>query len=512
MPLSLLATAAGTWWVWQVPTLHIAAAVVEGILISLSILWILFGAMLLLNTLREGGALDSIRNGFSKLSPDRRVQAIVIAWLLGAFLEGASGFGTPAAIGAPLLLALGFPAAAAVVLALMANSTPVTFGAVGTPILIGVATGTVGAPGIPEASSPAFNTMLNEVAVQVALLDLAVGTFIPLLMVAMLTRFWGPRQSWREGLALWPFALFGGLCFTVPSFLIARFLGPEFPSIIAGLCGLALVVTAIRYGFLQPAKPWRFNDHPSTEATATWMGKVSLRRAWAPYVVLTLLLLLSRMDFLPFKPLLRAVKVGWQDIFGTGISATLEPLYLPGFLFCLAAVSALLVLRLPANGLVKAGSLAASKLAASAIALCTGLPMVRIFIHSGNNGAGLDSMPMELAHRMAQIAGDAWPLFAPFVGALGSFISGSATFSNMMFSTFQASVAYDTGLPATTVLALQAMGANAGNMVCVLNVVAAVSVVGLQGQEGSIIRYTARAMLPYCLLVGTLVWLLLRFG
>lgn len=270
-----------------------------------------------------------------------------------------------------------------------------------------------------------------------------------------------------------------------------------------------LVVTAIRTGFLQPKTPWRFND--ATQSAAAWqfIEKVSLKRAWTPYLLLTLLLLASRMEFLPFKGWLRSVYFSWQSILDTGISARLEPLYLPGFLFCLAALSTLWVLRLPAIGLLKAGGTAANRLVASAIALCTGLPMVRIFIHSGTNDAGLESMPMELAHLMAGLAGNSWPLLAPFVGALGSFISGSATFSNMMFSTFQASVAYDTGLSASSVLALQAMGANAGNMICVLNVVTAVSVVGLQGQEGTIIRYTARAMLPYCILIGLMGWVLL---
>lgn len=95
----------------------------------------------MLNTLRAGGALDAIRAGFFHVSPDRRVQVIIIAWLFGAFLEGASGFGTPAAIGAPLLVALGFPAMAAVTLALIADSAPVSFGAVGTPLLVGIAQG-----------------------------------------------------------------------------------------------------------------------------------------------------------------------------------------------------------------------------------------------------------------------------------------------------------------------------------------------------------------------------------
>lgn len=391
----------------------------------------------------------------------------------------------------------------------MANSTPVTFGAVGTPMLIGITTGSAGTPGIPESSSPEFMEMIQNVAVQVAVLDIALGSWIPLLMVAVLTRFWGERKSWREGLELWRFALFAGLCFTVPSFLVAKFLGPEFPSILGGMTGLVLVMAAIRRGFLQPKDVWDFGSRTNQiSATSLPQAHVPLLRAWSPYLMLTLLLLCSRMDFLPIKGWLRAVSLAWHDIFSSGISVRLEPLYLPGFLFCLAALSTLWLLKLPLSGFIKAGGLAANRLVASGIALLTGLPMVRVFIHSGNNGAGLESMPLELAGNMAGVAGEAWPLFAPFVGALGSFISGSATFSNMMFAAFQISVAQETDFALIPVLALQAIGANAGNMVCVLNVVAAVSVVGLQGQEGAIIRLTARAMLPYCLAAGLLAWLL----
>ena len=141
MPISLLLTALVTIAIWQVPLVQVLASSVEGLIIAASILWILFGAILLLNTLRESGAIDTIRNGFMHITPDRRVQAIIVAWLFGAFLEGAAGFGAPAAITGPLLAALGFPALAAVMLALVANSSPVSFGAVGTPIIIGVGEG-----------------------------------------------------------------------------------------------------------------------------------------------------------------------------------------------------------------------------------------------------------------------------------------------------------------------------------------------------------------------------------
>ena len=132
MPIVFVATALVAYYVWEVTLNRVIASSIQGFLITIAVLWIIFGAILLLNTLKHSGAMTTIRNGFNNISPDRRVQVIIIAWLFGSFLEGASGFGTPAAIAAPLLVAIGFPAMAAVMIGMMIQSTPVSFGAVGT--------------------------------------------------------------------------------------------------------------------------------------------------------------------------------------------------------------------------------------------------------------------------------------------------------------------------------------------------------------------------------------------
>lgn len=506
MPISLLLTALAALLFWQVPLVQVIASVFEGLIIAASILWILFGAILLLNTLREGGAIDTIRNGFMHITPDRRVQAIIVAWLFGAFLEGAAGFGAPAAITGPLLAALGFPALAAVMLALVANSSPVSFGAVGTPILIGVGEGLQTGGAVDPAVSAylggqSFEAFLQAVAVQAIQIDLLVGSFIPLILVAMLTRFFGENKSWREGLAIWPFAIFAGFCFTIPALLVAVFFGPEFPSIIGGLVGLAVVVTAARRRFLLPEEPWRFGRNLPEPSLPTHL---TLRQAWMPYVLVAVLLVLTRLAFLPFNDWLRSVKIGWSQILGTEISAFIEPLYLPGAVFVVVVIATIFLHHLSRGQVKVAVSASARTLAGSAIALGAAVPMVRIFINSGVNEAGLASMPIELAGVLAGSISQGWPVVAPIVGSLGSFISGSATFSNMMFSLLQFSVAEQAGLSPLVVLAMQVLGANAGNMICVVNVVAAASVVKLLGQEGAIIRLTLGPMLYYALWAGIL--------
>jgi lactate permease len=505
MPLSLFLTGALAFLVWKVPAVHIAASVMEGWMISLSILWILFGAILLLNTLTSAGAMERIRGMFFAISPDCRVQAIIIAWLFGAFIEGAAGFGTPAAITAPLMVALGFPPLAAVVLALTANSSPVTFGALGTTFQIGMTrglqTGGQMAPIVAQVSGGlTLPEVIHTVAVQAVGIDLFVGSLIPLLQVLLLTRFFGRNKSWKEGLVMWKFALFAGVSFLLPAYLVAWLLGPEFPTLIGALVGMLVVIPAARRGFLIPKPTWYFQAPTEEEQTIT--HPMPLLRAWLPYILLTLLLVISRLPFLPLKAFLQGQSIRFENIFGSGISTSLEPLYLPGTFFVIVALFSAWFYRLERPSWQRVVSESLHRLVGSAIALGGALPMVRIFINSGVNQAGLESMPIELAQQAAGLMGQFWPLVAPLIGSLGSFLAGSATFSNMMFSLFQVSVAVQTHLSPFVILALQALGANAGNMICVLNVVAAASVVGLSGKEGSIIRYTLMPMLYYVLWAG----------
>jgi lactate permease len=521
MPVGLALTAVTAWQFWKIPPVHLAAAAVEGLFAALSILWIIFGAIFLLTVLTGSGALDTIRHGFFRITPDRRVQTILIGWLFGSFMEGAAGFGTPAALGAPIMVAIGFHPLPAVVMALIADSSSVSFGAVGTPIIIGMKQGlSSGGEIAPSVSSHleslplAMDAFLQQVTTRTVLMDLGIGTFIPLIMSVMLTRCFGRNRSWTDGLKIWKFAIFAGLAYEIPALLAAMFLGPEFPALIGGLAGMAIVIMAIRRGFLQPAEPWDDMEaeadwksgNQSTESTTgrSIAPPMSLTRAWMPYIAVAVLLVLTRINALPFKAWLQSVVVEWRNIFGTNLSADLEPLYLPGSMFLLAALLAAAFYRMKPHELQTPLKETIKKLLPSSIALGTCVPMVRIFTNSDVNAAGLHSMPVELASMAANAMGSMWPAVAPLVGSLGSFVSGSATFSNMMFSLFQFSAALQSGVPPEIVLAAQILGANAGNMICILNVVAAASVVDLTGREGAIIRYTMIPMIFFITMAGAM--------
>ncbi|EPN3067558.1 L-lactate permease [Vibrio fluvialis] len=523
MPVAFALTVAIALTFWDMTANRVLASVLQGLGITVTVLWIVFGAIFLLNTLKYTGAITVIRNGFTNISPDRRIQAIIIAWCFGSFIEGASGFGTPAAIAAPLLVAIGFPALAAVLMGMMIQSTPVSFGAVGTPILVGVNKG-LDTHNITEAlvaHGSNWDAYLQQITASVALIHASVGTLMPVLMAMMLTRFFGRNRSWTEGLSILPFALFAGLAFTVPYALTGVLLGPEFPSLVGGLFGLTIVVTAAKKGFLVPKQSWDFR--PENEWPAEWLGSLKmelddikgkpmgLALAWLPYVLLAVILVLSRVSA-DFKGLLLSVNLAFNNILGeVGVSASIAPLYLPGGILVFVALLAVLLQARSLKPMGQALGESTKTLIGAGFVLVFTIPMVRIFINSGVNMSDLASMPVTTANFAAGLVGSAFPALSATVGALGAFIAGSNTVSNMMFSQFQFEVAQTLSVSSVIVIALQAVGAAAGNMIAIHNVVAASATVGLLGREGATLRKTIIPTFYYLVVTG-LIGLAVIYG
>lgn len=517
MPISYIVASALALFVWKVSFAQVAAATVNGLVVAGTLLYIIFGAILLLNTLQHSGGLRVIRSGFTSITPDRRVQVIIIAWLFGAFIEGAAGFGSPAAVVVPLLVGLGFPAMAAVMAGMIIQSTPVSFGAAGTPILVGVNNGlSTDATVAAYATEHGFEWLdfLSSIGWRVAVLHGAAGTLIPLFVITLMTYFFGSNRSIRDGLALWPFALFAAFAMTVPYVLVAVFLGPEFPTLIGSLTGLVVVVTAARAGFLMPKEIWDFAER--SEWDREWMGTLAiddekdegpamgLFRAWTPYILVGLILVLTRLKFLPFLERVRSWKVQLPELFGTTIAPNFEPLYLPGTVFVVVSLITFFVHKMTLQAFSEGVIQSAKTLVTASVALIFTVPMVQIFINTDGGSAGYATMPRELAEGAAALAGNAWPIFSPFIGGVGAAVAGSNTVSNMMFSLFQFEVGSKIMVDPLWIVALQAVGGAAGNMICVHNVVTASAVAGLAGKEGIIIRMTLLPFVYYALFAGSL--------
>ncbi len=520
MPLAWLVTALAAVFVWKMPVGFVFASTLNGFGSALGVLIIVFGAILILYTLRDSGGMETINNGFYGISRDRRIQVILIAAIFSAFLEGAAGFGTPAAIAAPLLLSLGFPPLAAAMVCLILNSFPVSFGAVGTPIWFGIsplkqsveaaiAAGTAG-------NITSFDMFIKAIGQWASLLHLSMIFIMPLLVNMMLTRYFGEKRSWKEGLGTWKFSLFASTCFAVPYLATAFLFGVEFPALLGGLIATAITVYAAKRGFLLPKDTWNFA--PRSQWQADWSGTISASdkdefkahmsqlRAWTPYVLIGLILVITRIKVLPLKAWLTGAAIKIPDILGyQTVDFSISPLYLPGTIpFMLVAILTIFIHGMSADKVKKAWGDSFRALKNPTIALLFAVAMVEIFKQSANNSLGISSMPLAMAETAADITGKSWPMFAAFVGALGAFITGSNTVSDLLFAEFQFATATQLGISHQIIVALQAVGGAMGNMVCIHNIVAASATVGLAGMEGVLIRRNAMPMLVYGLVVGSL--------
>jgi len=529
MPISYVVALILALFVWQVPFIKVMAASFNGLVDAIELIYIIFGAILLLNTLQESGAIHSIRKGFSDITPDRRIQVIIIAWLFGSFIEGSAGFGTPAAVVVPLMVGLGFPAMAAVVAGMIIQSTPVSFGALGTPMLTGVYTGLSGDAEVLAYSQGLgleWLDFISFIGAKVAILHAIAGTFIPLILVSTMTYFFGKNKSFIEGLKIWKFALFAAFSMTVPYLLVALYLGPEFPSLFGGLIGLAIVVSAARAGFLMPKEDeiWSFADR--SEWDSHWVGKfeikekvvegksMSLIKAWSPYILVAALLILTRLPQLPFMDMVRGELATFtlNNIFGTSIGQSIQPFYSPASLFLTVSIITYFIHGMDRKSYVNACKSSAKTIFSAGAALVFTVPMVQVFLNSDGGASGYDQMPIVLAEGVAALAGTAWPFFSTFIGGIGAFVAGSNTISNMMFSLFQFGVGERIAVDPTWIVALQAVGGAAGNVICVHNVVAASAVVGLIGREGEVIRKTLLVFVYYALFTGSVGYGIVSFS
>ena len=512
LPLGWLLAALAALVGWKMRMSDVLGYSLYGALKALDVILVIFGAILLLNTLRHSGAMDRISRGFDGISPDKRIQALIIGWMFGAFIEGAAGFGTPAALAAPLLVGIGFPPLAAAAFTLIMNSTPVAFGAVGAPMqgALNTVAGLVSAAGIDQVL---FTSRLVWYS---ALIHFCIGSVLPLFGLMILTMVFGTERSVRPALEAAPFALFAGFAFTVPYLISARFIGYELPSIVGGLVGLGITVTAARFGFLVPKKVWGFGGAGSPERVGRLprdAAEMSLFRAWLPYLVIALLLLVTRIPAFGIRGFLNEQKIILPAFFGVAVRYEFKWAFIPGIIpFTVVAL-----LTVPMHGMgwrdsVRAFADSGRQIVGAAVALFAGVGMVQLMLNSNVNPAGLPSMLSSLASVLAAAAGKAYVMVAPFIGVLGAFMSGSNTVSNILFASLQFETASMLGLPVVVVTALQVVGGGIGNMVCINNVVAVSATVGITGEEGTIIKRNALPMAGYALLAGVMGYVLIAAG
>ncbi|QMS84607.1 L-lactate permease [Candidatus Xianfuyuplasma coldseepsis] len=494
MTITFLIVLLSAFFVWDMDIVVLGASILQGLHKAFGILIILFGAIFMMNILKKNGAVDRINHGFNALTTDMRLQAILIAFLFGAIIEGVAGFGTPAVVVAPLMVALGFSPIAAATLALVSNSVPVPFAAVGTPIQIGL--------GNIDTTAEFF----NQVGAYITSVDFLSGLFMPTIVVFMLLTFFSKNTTKKDYLEIVPWTLFIGLLYTSIAFVTLRVLGYEFVTIVSSITTLVLATLSIKYKILIPKHAW-INAKQEVEEIAH--SDMSLVRAWLPYGIVILLLIVSRI--IPgvktfFKTF---IDLSYNTILGVdGVSSSLELLYSPGFILIVSAILAVFIQRASTKNIKDAGLISFNTVKGAALALIPTLALVQIFSNSGINLSDIDSMPIYLATFLGERLNGIWIFLAPFVGELGSFITGSATVSTLTFSPVQYQIAQQYALNPELILGLQVLGGAAGNMICVHNVVSVSTVVNTVGQEGTIIKKTIIPAILYGLLAGLAAFIL----
>lgn len=536
MPLAWLTAVVLGLTVWDLTGMRIAALTLQGVITAAGVLIIVFGALLIYYTLTYSGAMETIQAGMTKISPDRRIQAVVIGFMFGAFIEGAAGFGTPAALAAPLLLGLGFPPMCAAIICLCYNSVPVTFGAVGTPVLQGFASACdIGLQALGVTDSAVFYKLIGEYS---TLMHTPMLFILPVFMLGFMTRLYGRNKSWSEGFAIWKYCLMASVVFGIPYYIMAWVVGPELPSLVGGIIGLAALIKLTQMGVCVPkdvreGKHWDFD--PIDKWDSTWIGAIkptgkvdykehmSQTMAWMPYILCGLLLVITRVPAFHLKPIITdpIFNIGASNILGEqGVNSYIAILNLPGTIpFILVSLVTIFMhgmLRndeIGSNKVRMAWGTALNKMVAPTVSLLAAVALVSIFRGSGVSEAtnGI-SMPMALATFLSDLAGGAWPMLASYVGGLGAFITGSNTVSDMMFANFQWDMATQLSYNLDQhfiILAAQAAGGAMGNMICVHNIVAACAVTGLIGREGDILRKTFWPFMLYGLCVGIVAIILM---
>ncbi|MEF8882403.1 MAG: L-lactate permease [Halapricum sp.] len=520
----ILATVLGLAY-WQMDPMWWAAVAIFGGLEAVPIILIVFGAILLMNYLEISGAISTIRWHFSGISNDRRIQLLLIGLGFETIIEGVAGFGTPGALAAPLLIGLGFPPLGAAVFALFFNAPNPQFGAAGTPILGGV-NAVIGEGKLQEAAEPIsqaeFQALVSGYSGVMTGLTFA---FWGVLGIFLLMYWFGHeeersfRGAARATTPVAPFAIVLGVVAGLTQWAIAWFVGTELPSIVAGFVVFGLGLAMADRGVLVPQDSWTFPDRDTW--SDKWLGGLTLDSiegddpekempvllAWTPYLLVGGILLFTRWPTLDLVSTLQEFTVGVPAVLGyTELEWSIRYLYLPGTMpFIPVAILTGLLYRMDFEDTADAWSESTRQVAPAALTLVIVVSLTQILIQSGlNNASSFDPGMMDaLSQAVALGAGRALPIVAPWIGALGTFVTGSNTVSDILFASLQYDAAGEVGISRSIVVAIQNVGGGVGNMISVQNIAAICGVVGITGREGDILRKTVVPTVLFALFVGT---------
>ncbi len=500
--LKLKGHVAATWTViialivallfYKMPLTAALASVLYGFFYGLwPIAWIIIAAVFVYTISVKTGQFDIIRASVLSVTPDQRIQMLIVGFAFGAFLEGAAGFGAPVAITAALLVVLGFRPLYAAGLCLIVNTAPVAFGAMGIPILV--------AGQVTGLDSFEIGQM--------------VGRQLPFLTIIVLFWIMAIMDGLRGIKETWPAVLVAGGSFAIAQFLSSNFLGPELPDIISSLVSLVCLTLFLKRW--QPVHIFRFDNTPYQNTDSSPLSRSQVIRAWSPFLFLTATVTLWSLP--PFKTLFApggtlhdlviTVPVPYLD----KLIARMPPVvseataYAAVFKFdwfsatgtaiLFAALLSVIWLKMKPSDAVSTFGSTLKELALPVYSI--GMVLAFAFI---SNYSGLSST---LALALAQ-TGSAFTFFSPFLGWLGVFLTGSDTSSNALFASLQATAAHQIGVSDILMVAANTTGGVTGKMISPQSIAIACAATGLVGKESELFRFTVKHSLIFTCIVGVI--------
>ena len=447
------------------------------------IAWVVFWAIALYRLAVETGQFDIIRTSIGALTQDRRLQALLIAFAFGAFIEGASGFGTPVAVASAMLAGLGFSPFYAAAICLIANTAPVAFGAIATPII----------------------TLASVTGLPVGVLSAGVGRIcapVALFLPAYLMLVLGGRKTLA---AVWPAALVAGLCFGVTQFLVSNYLGPYLTDILASIAAILGLMLLLRV--------WRpRDDRPADVAPrATGLAAGTVLRAWIPYILLVVFVLL--WGYPPFKALLdkASVSLAWHGLDARigrvppavakagpyAAKFNLNILSASGTAVFCTLVLAALALRVPAGRVAAIVVRTARDLSLATLTMALVLALAYLMNYSGATAT------LGLAFAASGVA---FPFFSAYLGWLGTFLTGSDTSTNALFGNLQVVTANRLDLSPALMAASNSSGGVMGKMISLQNISVAAAATGMPAaEEAKLFRFTLKHSVFLAGVVGLIV-------
>lgn len=463
-PATWAAGAVLAWLFWGFGPEKIAGASLEGAAFALwPIMLVIVAAIFTYKLAELTGALETIKTMLAGISTDKRIQVLILAWGFGGFLEAVAGYGTAVAIPASILAILGFNPVFAAVISLIANTVPTAFGAVGIPV----------------------STLAALTGLDPARLSLAVGLqltpFIILIPFALVVLVGGGFKALKGVVGI---TLTAGLGFAVPQLAAAAFLGPELPALLGSIGALG---ATIAYAMVFHRKDRGHSDVTFSQGFL----------AWLPYLLVFLFVLAASKLVHPVYDFLGQFHSSFV-FFEGGKPVDFKWLSTPGVLILAASVIGALIQGARPGAIGRTFGKTVWSLNRSALTVVSILALAKVLDYSGMIGS--------LASVLVSLTGSFYPLFAPLIGALGTFVTGSDTSSNILFGKLQMTVADQTGLNAFWLAAANTAGATAGKMISPQSIAVATGATGLTGQEGKILGQTLGFCLAYVLILGVLVW------